>query len=163
MSWELISNIILGLAFLVLAVFIILGLQQWITRRSLQKVDRGLLWMPLPLALMAITYLVFDKIWPFTAISTRPNGSGEPSFPSTHVMMVATILFLATLNLPKYVKNPTLRLVIEILVVISVVLTCVGRVLANMHWVTDVIGGLIFAFIFTEIYYLIIKPKKGKK
>ena len=158
--WELITNIILIGSILVLAVFVCLGLYQWVTRRSLKKVDRQLLWMPLPLTLMAITYFIFDKIW---ILNTRPNGSGEPSFPSTHVMVVATILFLTTMVLPKYVKNRAMQIVIEILIVVCVALTCVGRVLANMHWASDVIGALIFAFIFTEIYYFAIHSKKGKK
>ena len=156
MQWELITDIILITSFIILGVFACLGLYQWITRKSLKKVDQELLWFPLPLAIMAVVYFVFDKL---IVLATRPNGSGEPSFPSTHVMVVATVFFLVTIILPKYVKNKTLRAVIEVIMVALISLTCVGRVLANMHSVGDVIGGLVFAFIFTEIYYLIIKKR----
>ena len=158
MNWKLITDIILISSFAVLAVFVILGICQWITRKSLKKVDKELLWMPLPLALMAITYVIFDK---FLILNTRPNGSGEPSFPSTHVMIVSTIFFLATAILPKYVKNIVARTILEFIMVVLIALTCVGRVLSDMHWPSDVVGALIFAFIFTEIYYFIIK--KGRK
>ena len=159
MEWEKITNITLLTSFAVLAVFAGLGLYQWVTRKSLKKVDRRLLLMIVPLALMAITYFVFDKI---IIVNVRPDGSGEPSFPSTHVMVVATIFFLATLNLNKYVKQKPLRVICEIIMFILLSLTCTGRVLAGKHWITDVLAGLAFAFVFSEIYYLLIK-KRNKK
>ena len=158
MQWELITNIILITSIIILAVFACLSLYQWITRKSLKKVDQELLWFPLPLVIMAVVYIVFDKI---IVLATRPNGSGEPSFPSTHVMVVATIFFLITIILPKYIKNKVMRFLIEIIIVALISLTCAGRILSNMHSMGDVIAGLIFAFVFSEIYYLAIK--KGTK
>ncbi|MBQ3436419.1 phosphatase PAP2 family protein [Candidatus Saccharibacteria bacterium] len=157
MQWELITNIILISSFVVLAVFAVLGLVQWISRKSLKKVDKQLLWMPLPLLLMAITYVVFDK---FIILNVRPNGSGEPSFPSTHVMVVATIFFVVALALPKYIKSKTARIVLELFIAALIGLTCVGRVVSQMHWISDTIGALVFAFIFSEIYRQIIKKRK---
>ena len=160
MNWELITNITLISSIITLAIFMVLGIYQWISRKSVKKVDKQLRWMPLPIALMAVVYLIFDKLW---VINTRPNGSGEPSFPSTHVMIVATIFFITTLIIPKYIKNKTTRIILEVLMFICIALTCTGRVLANMHYPIDVIGAIIFAFIFSEIYYQIIRKKKAKK
>lgn len=137
----------------------VLGLYQWITRKSIKKVDKQIRWMLLPVALMVITYFIFY----FFPVNTRPNGSGETSFPSTHTMIVATIFFVTTLILPKYIKSKTTRIILEILMFICISLTCTGRVLANLHWPIDVIGALAFAFIFSEIYYQITKKKKSKK
>ena len=161
MNWDHITDIILYASFAVLVVFLTIGIYQLFTRKSFKKIDKALLWMPLPLILMVITYLLFDKVLP--PITTRPNGSGEPSFPSTHVMVVATIFFLATMELPKYVKTKVARIILEILMVVLLSLVCVGRVISEMHSPIDVIAGLIFAFIFTEIYYWIIHPRKEKK
>ena len=160
MNWGLITNVILVSAFAVLAVFILLGLYQWIKRKSLKKVDKELLWAPLPLALMAATYFIFDKLF---ILNTRPNGSGEPSFPSTHVMVTATIFFVAIIILPKYVKSLPVRAILYAIMLTLLVTVSAGRVLADMHWVSDVIGGLIFAAIFALIYYLAIKLIKGAK
>lgn len=160
MQWDKITDIILITSIAVLAVFAGLGLYQWITRKSLKKVDKRILFMLIPLALMAITYIVFDK---FLVLKVRPDGSGEPSFPSTHVMVVATIFFLATLNLNKYVKQKTLQAVLEIVMFILLALTCTGRVLANKHDLFDVLGGLAFAFVFSEIYRILVRNKKSKK
>ena len=153
MNWDKATDIILFASFAVLTVLVALGFYQWISRKSLRKVDRTLLWAPLPLALMAATYVIFDK---FLVLNVRPDGSGEPSFPSTHVMVVATIFCLAVLILPKYLKKPA-YITLDILMLILLILTAVGRVLANQHCVSDVIGGLVFAAVFIVIYYLIIR------
>lgn len=155
--WEIITNIILAISILTLVAFLGLGLYQWTKRGAIEKVDPEIAWLWLPVVLMAITYLVFDKL---IVLATRPNGSGEPSWPSTHVMVVATIFFIVTIILPHYIKDRTTRIVLEVLMVIAISLTCTGRILANMHSLGDVIGGLVFAFIFSEIYYQIIKRSK---
>ena len=160
MQWDKITNIILIASFAVLLVFVILAITQWVQRKSLKKVDKELLWFPLPLALMAITYVVFDK---FLICNTRPDGSGEASFPSTHVMVVATIFFLVAIILPKYIKSKIACAVLYILMLTFVILVSVGRVLANKHWVSDVLGALAFALIFALVYYLIIRRYKNAK
>ena len=155
--WETITNIILVLAILTFCAFAALGLYQWAKRKDFAKIDPEIAWMTVPAVLMAITYIIFDK---FIVLATRPNGSGEPSWPSTHVMVVATIFFIVTIILPHYIKDRTTRIVLEVLMVIAISLTCTGRILSNMHSLGDVIGGLVFAFIFSEIYYQIIKRSK---
>ena len=157
MEWNKITNIILISAIITLGVFVVLGLYQWISRKSLKKVDKQLLFMPIPLALMAATYLIFDKFW---VLNTRPNGSGEPSFPSTHVMVAATIFFLAILALPKYINSLAARIILSLMMLSLIALMCAGRVLANMHWISDVIGGVAFAAIFAAIYYFAIRKAK---
>lgn len=154
MQWGLITDIILIAAFVVLAVFACFAIYQWIKRKSFTKIDPELRWATIPLILMVITYYVFDH---FIILATRPNGSGEPSFPSSHVMFVATVFALTALILPNYVKSRSARIVIYSLMLILVTFVAVGRVLASMHWVSDVIGALIFSVIFATIYYLIIR------
>lgn len=160
MQWELITNIILVLSFIVLGVFVILAIYQWIARKSFMKIDRQLRWMPLPLVLMVITYFVFDKL---IILNTRPNGSSEPSFPSTHAMIVTTIFFITIIALPKYIKSRAICVILDIVMLILVALTCTGRVLSNMHWPIDVFAGIGFALMFSEIYLIAIKIKRKKK
>ena len=156
MQWDKATDIILIAAIAVLGVFALLGLCQWIRRKSLKKVDRVLLAMILPLVLMAITYIIFDK---FLILNTRPNGSGEPSFPSTHVMVVTTVFFLVIIAMPKYIKSKALCALLDLVMLALISITATGRVLSDMHWISDVIGGLAFAVIFTVIYCLIKKEK----
>lgn len=154
MKWELITNITLLLSFATLAIFIILALVQLFSRKTLRKVDRPLLLMPIPLVLMAVTYFIFDKL---IILNTRPNGSGEPSFPSTHTMVVATIFSLVAIILPNYIKSKALLVVLYILMLALIIITSIGRVLANMHWTSDVIAALVFAAIFATIYFFLLK------
>lgn len=157
MQWEKITDIILIAALALLGVFAILGLTEWIRRKSLKKVDRELLAMLPSLVLMAATYFIFDKL---LILNTRPNGSGEPSFPSSHTMATTTIFLMAIIALPKYVKNQPLRIVLDVVMLILIALVSVGRVAANMHWASDVIAALIFSVIFAALYLLILKLKK---
>lgn len=160
MQWGMITDVIVASAIAVVVVFACLGLYQWVSRKSLKKVDPQLLWMPLPLAIMAVVYFIFEKL---IVLNVRPNGSGEPSFPSTHVMITATVFFITMLIIPKYVKQKSLRIILEVIMVIMIILICIGRVLANMHWPIDVVGGVGFAFIFAEIYYLALKKTLKKE
>ncbi len=160
MQWELFTNIILILSFIVLGIFGILGIYQWITRGSFMKIDRNIRWMALPLVLMVITYFVFDKL---IILSTRPNGSGEPSFPSTHAMVVTTIFFVVIITLPKYIKSKIACTVLDIIMLVLIALTCSGRVWCGMHWPIDVFGAICFAIIFSELYLIAIKVKRKKK
>ena len=166
MEWEKITDIILISSFAILAIFVVLGIVQWISRGSLKKVDKQILYMPVPLALMLIVYLVCDKVLPQLlpdVMPTRPDGSGEPSFPSTHVMVVTTIFFVVITALPKYIKSKPLRIIFEIALFILASLVATGRILANKHSLVDVIGAVVFAFIFTEVYHQCIKKRKPKK
>lgn len=158
MDWELITNIILIISIIALIIFAFLGLYQWITRKSLKKVDLRLLCVPIPLIIMTLVYFLFANL---LIVNTRPDGSGISSFPSSHVMTVATIFFIITIMLPKYVKNRTTRIILDVIMVVLISLVSIGRVLSGMHWPIDVIGALAFAFIFSEIYYLLVH--KGEK
>lgn len=147
-------------AIAVIGIFAVLGLYQWITRKSLKKVDKSLLLLLVPLVLVVITYFIFDHVF---ILNTRPDGSGEPSFPSTHTMITATAFFCTAILLPKYIKSKTLVAFLDILMLAFVVLVPVGRVLANKHWTSDVIGGLIFSLIFAAIYFILVKKITKKE
>lgn len=153
-TWLTITDVIVGLALICLGLFGILFLYQWFTRKSFRKIDPELRWALVPLALMFITFIIFEKIW---VVDVRPNGSGEPSFPSTHTMLAATVFFITIVALPRYLRDKKLRIVIDILMIAAVILVAVGRVLANMHWPTDVVAGILFSAIFAIIYELILR------
>ena len=160
MNWDLISDIILVTAIAVLVFFVCLGLYQWIKNKSFKKIDPELRWAAVPIILMAATYFIFDK---FLILNTRPNGSGEPSFPSSHVMLVATVFALAAIVIPKYIKSKATVIFLDFLMLALTVIVCFGRVLANMHWISDCLGALGFAAIFIIIYCLILKIIKKPK
>lgn len=154
MDWDKATDIMVYTAIATIGIFALLGLYQWITRKSFKKVDKVLVAMIVPVALVVLTYFIFDHVF---VLNTRPDGSGEPSFPSTHTMITATAFFCTAIALPKYIKQKSLTVFLDLVMLAFVILVPVGRVLANKHWTSDVIGGLIFSFIFAGIYFLIVK------
>lgn len=153
--WLTFTNLVVALAAVVLGIFGLLGLCQWVRRRGFRKIDRELRWSLLPLALMAAVYFFFEKIWIVHPV--RPNGVAESCFPSTHTMFVATVFYLTIFLLPKYVRSRQLRLCLDAAMFALVVLVAVGRVLAGVHWPTDVIGGLAFGAFFVSVYNYVVR------
>ena len=154
MNWDKATDIMVYTALATVVVLGAMGLYQWITRKSFKKIDKPLVTLLIPLVLVVIAWLVFDKIW---VLNTRPDGSGEPSFPSTHTMITATVFFCTAILLPRYIKQKYLLILLDFIMLAFVILVPVGRVLANKHWTSDVIGGLIFSVIFAGIYFATVK------
>lgn len=161
-NWGSVTNILLVAVFAILGLFGIIGLVQWIKRKSLKKVDPELLWMLPSLVLMAVIYVIFEK---FIVIHTRPimiGGVAESSFPSTHVMIAATILLMVMRALPRYISSRARRIVIDVCLTSVIVVMAAGRVLAGMHWMSDVLGGLVFGAVLMAVYVIILKLTKEK-
>lgn len=154
MTWDTLTDIILLAALAVYAIFVYLGIYQWVTCHRFAKIDPELRWAILPSLLAAAVFFLFDYA---IVLNTRPNGSGEPSFPSSHVLLVATVFSMVAIALPQYIKPRPLRLALDLLMLALTALVAVGRVLADMHWVSDVVGALVFSGIFAVVYYLIIR------
>jgi len=144
----------LGYAALALVgVFGLVGLVQLISRRSLLKVDHEILALGGLYVVVLGLYFVFEKI----VINYRPvimegDAHVEASFPSSHTMLAIVVLGSTLMVISKYVKNDGLRVGLEMLCIISIVLLVLGRLLCGVHWLTDIIGGvlisgaLLFAF-----------------
>ncbi len=160
MDWDKVTDIMVIISIIAIGIFGIIGLYQWFTRKSFQKIDKPIIALIVPLALVVVTWLIFDHFW---ILNTRPDGSGEPSFPSTHTMITATSLFCVAILLPHYLKNKSLIALLDFLMLIIIVLVPVGRVLANKHWISDVIGGLVFSLIFATIYFVLVKKFTKKE
>ena len=154
MNWDKASDIMVYSAIATAGIFAVMAIYQWITRKSFKKIDKTLLALIAPAALLLITYILFDFIFIW---NTRPDGSGEPSFPSTHTMITATVFFCTAIALPRYIKQKSLIIFLDLVMLSFVILVPVGRVLANKHWVSDCIGGLIFSAIFAGVYFFLVQ------
>ncbi|MBQ3293067.1 phosphatase PAP2 family protein [Candidatus Saccharibacteria bacterium] len=160
MNWDKATDIMVYTAIATAGIFAVLAIYQWITRKSFAKIDKTLLALVVPAVLVVITYFLFDHVFVW---NTRPDGSGEASFPSTHTMITATIFFCTAIILPRYIKNKPLLIFLDLIMLVFIILVPVGRVLANKHWISDCIGALIFSALFTSIYYLTVKNLERSK
>ncbi len=140
--WYIVSEILGVASLLVAGGFAALGVWQWISRKSLKKVDKDLFFLAGLYVVMMIFYVFFEIV----VINYRPilvNGSPEASFPSSHTMLVCVIMISAIFQLRRRVKNETACLVGSLVGCGVTLLTALGRIFSGMHWYTDVVAALL--------------------
>ena len=142
--WYQLTQVFGILAIGVAAAFACVGLVQLIQRKSLLKVDRSVLALGFVYVAVIILYVLFEKL----AVNVRPvitDEGLEPSYPSTHTMLILTILGTARYAVKKLLKNPKIVLILQILCLVIMILTVIGRLICGVHWLTDIIGGLLIS------------------
>lgn len=142
--------------------FAIFGVVQWIQRRKLLRVDLEIRNLAVLYVVFALLYVFFEKV----IINYRPmimpyETDPEASFPSTHTMLVCVVMGSTILLLKKYIHNDVLRLVLQIVSALIIVVMVVGRLLCGVHWLTDIIGGVLISAALVSAYAAMID--KGRK
>lgn len=148
--WYNLTEIFGYLAILVAIGFGCLGLYQLIKGKSFKKVDKNLYALLCVYFLVAITYIFFEKI----IINYRPilNEELEASFPSSHTLLVLTILGTGIVECDYLIKDNKINLTVKIIAFVIMLLTLVGRTLSGVHWFTDILGGLIISASYIALY-----------
>jgi undecaprenyl-diphosphatase len=139
--------------------FAILGLVQWIKRKSLFKVDKGIVVLGVFVIALATFWYVFDEI---LVVNYRPilvDGEVEASYPSTHILLVTFTLLSAPSVLYDYFKNRKVIIVLSLCSSLLIAITFVLRLASGMHWFTDCVGGMILGL---AMYCLYIGCKQAK-
>lgn len=134
--------------------FAILGLVQWIKRKSFMKVDFSILVLGgFYLVVMAV-YVLFEVL----VINYRPvliNGVLEASYPSSTTMLVMTVMPTALMQFNARIKSHMLRRCVAFAIVAFVAFMVIGRLLSGVHWLTDIIGGAILSAGLVTMYYAV--------
>ena len=124
--------------------FAALGLAQWIKRGHLLRVDRSILALGgFYVAVMAV-YTLFELV----VINYRPvliNGYLEASYPSSTTMLVMCVMPTAAMQLHARIKNGMLRACVLFAIAVFVAFMVIGRLLAGVHWLSDIIGGALLS------------------
>ena len=139
------------LAILTAGIFAVIGLLQLIKRKNLLKVDREIITAGIIYAVVIVLYVLFEKL----AINYRPlalDEGLEASYPSTHTMLILTILGTAIPLIGKYISNSKLSLTGKVLCILIMWLTVVCRLLSGVHWFTDIIGGVLISLCLISLY-----------
>jgi undecaprenyl-diphosphatase len=137
----------LGIAAILTAlVFTVAGLVQLIKRKSLLKVDREILALGGLYIIVIGLYVLFEKV----IINYRPiimpsSTHPEASFPSSHTMLVCIIMGSAAMLLGKYIRNKKLCTAIRVMCLAIIAFTVIGRLIAGVHWFTDILGGILIS------------------
>lgn len=138
---------ILGYLSIVIAlVFAEEGIEQLIRRKSLKAIDGEIIATGVLYVLTALIYLFFEVV----KVNYRPvimpgDTAPEASFPSSHTMLACVILIGAAIFVTRYFNNKKLAKILAVAFSVTAGITVVGRVLAGVHWFTDIIGGLIIS------------------
>ena len=138
--------------------FAMLGLAQWIKRKSLLKVDRSILVLGgFYIATMA-AYLVFESF----VINYRPvliAGNLEASYPSSTTLLVLCVMPTAMMQLRGRINNRVLRGGVSIAIASFIVFMVAGRLVSGVHWLTDIIGGILLSAGLVTMYDSLIGEK----
>ena len=81
----------------------------------------------------------------------------EASYPSSHAMIISSIMAAAMIQFHHRIKNKGIKNIVQILSTAIIVLVVVGRLLSGVHWFTDIIGGVILSGVFVSLYYSLYK------
>ena len=124
--------------------FGILGLTQWIRRKSIAKVDRDILLLGGYYILVILGYLIFEMI----PINYRPiliNGAMEASYPSSTTLLVLSVMPTLLFQVSRRAKNQTVRRITAAFVVLFSTFMVTGRLVAGVHWLTDIVGSVLLS------------------
>lgn len=123
--------------------FALFFLIQLIQRKSLSKVDRNLSVLILLYILTVTLYLLFDKV---LIINYRPilrDKGLEPSYPSSHTMFAWVIMVSAVDQWNIYIKKENLKIALVTCSFLIMLVVIITRLLSGMHWLTDIVGGIL--------------------
>lgn len=124
--------------------FGMLGLTQWIRRRSLGKVDFSILALGGFYVITLAVYLLFENL----VINYRPvliNGHLEASYPSSTTMLTMCVMPTAVLQFNARIKNSLLRKLTAYVILAFTAFMVIGRLVSGVHWFTDIVGGALFS------------------
>ena len=150
-----VSEVLGYLIFLVIAVFAFIGCYQLIKRKSLMKVDKDLYALAITYVFTFALYIFFDKVF---VINLRPiimagESIAEPSFPSSHTLLAVSVLGTAISECGK-IRKESLRVSFVIVLAILMSATVLSRLFSGVHWVTDIIAGILWGEVMMTLYQL---------
>lgn len=155
---EILGILILTVPF----IFGVIALIQWIKRKSFCGIDRDL-WILFAAYAVTIAFYCFFEVF---VINCRPilvDGELEASYPSSHTLLAIVILGTAMEQFRRRIPIIPLRIVSEVFLELALIATAVLRLLAGVHWATDIIGALLLgsSLIFLYHSFILMIQKKS--
>lgn len=131
----------LGLVpFAVVFAFGLLGLVQWVRRKSLMKVDWSILVLGGFYLLVLAAYLFFEIV----VVNYRPvliDGELEASYPSSTTMLAVCVMATAVMQVKEGKGNRIGKQWVAFGMTVFAVFMVIGRLLSGVHWFSDIVGG----------------------
>ena len=138
--------------------FAILGLTQWIKRKSFLKVDFSILILGGFYIVVIMIYIFFETV----VINYRPvliNGLLEASYPSSTTMLVMCVMPTLVMQLKTRIKNRMLERCLTFAIIVFTLFMVIARLISGVHWLTDIIGGAVLSTSLVMMYYAVSNLK----
>ena len=150
---DTISDVAMFFSFLAVGYFAVMGVVQLIRKRNITRVDKVILGLGVLYVIVAVLYVVFGKI----PINYRPvikpgETEIETSFPSTHTMIICTVLGSGLMAIRKLLKDEKIVKLVTMLFAVVIVVGVIARLFAGVHWVTDILAGILFSMTMVSFY-----------
>lgn len=158
-TWYKITKYLGIIPFIICAFYGLQGIKELIKHKSLKKIDKRIIYLGVFYVVMLILYILADKI----VINYRPileDNSLESSFPSSHTLLACCVCSSSLLIAKYYIKNPKLLRIFNYLTILLMFLLVIGRLLSGVHWLTDIMGGIIYSAALVSLYYSFIYSYK---
>ena len=124
--------------------FGIIGLCQWIQRKKLFRVDPDILLLGVYYLLVIACYLFFEMI----PVNYRPiliDGYLEASYPSSTTLLVLSVMPTMKFQADRRCKKQPLGYLATAFVFLFSAFMLIGRLMAGVHWATDIIGSVLLS------------------
>ena len=141
--------------------FAALGLAQWIKRKSILKVDGSILILGGFYIVTLAAYLFFESY----VVNYRPvliEGYLEASYPSSTTLLVLCVMPTAMMQLRDRIKQPMFRKCVSIVITAFITFMVIGRLISGVHWLTDIVGGILLSAGLVIIYDSLIGGKNNE-
>ncbi len=128
------------------------GFVQLIKRKSLFKVDYDIIALGVYYVIVIFGYLIFEMI----SINYRPiliDGIMETSYPSSTTLLVLSVMPTVIFQIDRRIKNRVVRRIITSSTILFSLFMLIGRTIAGVHWLTDIIGSVFLSAGLFLIYY----------
>ena len=99
----------------------------------------------------------------FVIINNRPilvDGQVEASYPSTHSLLVCTILGCAMVAISQKEQRKKWKISLMSVAGGLTTIAVVCRLLSGQHWLTDIVGGVLLASVLVMLYYSCVTHEK---
>ncbi len=141
--------------------FALLGVYEVFRRKSLKKVDIDLILLGVFYAAVIGVYVFFEIF----VVNYRPiliENELEAAFPSSHTMLVVCIMGSAIVQFVNRLPKGMVRILAVIGCALVLAVTVVGRMLSGVHWLTDILGGVLISSALITTYIAGCQTIKNK-
>jgi len=132
--------------------FGLLGLRQWITRKCMCKVDRDILLLGLYYIAVMAVYVLFER-YPVNYRPVLIDDHLETSYPSSTTLLVLCVMPTAAMQLGFRIINKVFRRFACGAISVFTVFMVLGRLISGVHWLSDIIGAVLFSAGMDVLYY----------